>query len=344
MIKLTKWVLVVTLIFHAMPILSDTINSLALAEKCVVKLYGEGGVQGIEGYQSGLLIAKDRRLTSEGWILTVDSPTLGGGELVAVLANGARYSAHVQSVDPRYDLVLLKIDLDNTELTAFPLKQQLTATARAGTTAFALSNTFNIATGDEPITWQRTTIAIESEVDFRRLNRQPRPVNVLILDAVTSNPGSAGGALVDRQGNLLGMIGKESRSGAMGSWLNYAIPTSTLRASMELMTNNEEVPQQEPIEASMARKPGALLAKYGFALIPSIGSSTPPFVEYVRTGSLANRAGIFADDLIISIQGNPVGTTTLVEQFLLRYSQSDEPIRVALLRDDELVVVWLKGE
>ena len=50
---------------------------------------------------------------------------------------------------------------------------------------------------------------------------------MLYLDTVTNNPGAAGGALLDRKGKLLGIIGKEFRNNQTDTWVNYAMPLNT---------------------------------------------------------------------------------------------------------------------
>src|SRR5262245_26110176 len=53
----------------------------------VVKLYGSGGLRGLEAYQSGLLISPD------GYVLTVSSYVLDADEVTVVLDDGRRFSA-----------------------------------------------------------------------------------------------------------------------------------------------------------------------------------------------------------------------------------------------------------
>src|SRR5437763_1438848 len=48
--------------------------------------------------------------------------------------------------------------------------------------------------------------------------------NVYVVDAITNNPGAAGGALTTRKGDLLGIIGKELRNELTNTWINYAVP------------------------------------------------------------------------------------------------------------------------
>lgn len=321
--------------------------SLDSVEYLVVKLYGQGGVQGIEGYQTGLLVSNGGNRSDKGLILTVDSPVIGGGELLAVLPNGDRYSAQVRSVDSRWDIALLKIELDGVELSCFSLVESSDAEPTAGMRAYAISNTFNIASGKEPVSRQRATVAALTEVSLFRLNRSPRKQKVLLLDAVISNPGSAGGAVVDASGRLLGMIGKESRSILTGKWLNYALPTSVLRDAMQMMAN-DDLPLEEQGENRSARQPGGLLQRFGMAMVPIILPRTPPLIEFVRSNSLADRAGLHEDDLIVSINSVPVSTVGNVESLLRDRpdrvpGEPSEPFRMVVLRGEELMMLTLES-
>ena len=52
----------------------------------------------------------------------------------------------------------------------------------------------------------------------------PYTGKVYMVDAVTNNPGAAGGALTTRKGELIGMIGRGLRNEQTGTWMNYSIP------------------------------------------------------------------------------------------------------------------------
>ena len=79
-----------------------------------------------------------------------------------------------------------------------------------GTGVLAVSNLFNVATGDEPASVQKGTIAAVTQLEARRgVFETPYHGPVYVLDVTTNNPGAAGGALVMRDGRLAGMLGKE---------------------------------------------------------------------------------------------------------------------------------------
>ena len=90
-----------------------------------------------------------------------------------------------------------------------------------------MSNQFEIATRDEPLSVQRGVVAAYSKLHLLRgIYDAPYQGDVYVLDAITNNPGAAGGALTTQSGELLGIIGKELKNGLSNTWVNYAVPVS----------------------------------------------------------------------------------------------------------------------
>ena len=72
---------------------------------------------------------------------------------------------------------------------------------------------------------QHGTVSVVTQLEARRgVFETPYRGPVYVLDVVTNNPGAAGGALVTRRGELVGMLGKELRNALNNTWLNYAVP------------------------------------------------------------------------------------------------------------------------
>jgi len=57
--------------------------------------------------------------------------------------------------------------------------------------------------------------------------------DVYVVDAITNNPGAAGGAILTYNGKLLGMIGKQVRNAKTNTWVNYSLPIDVLSKSIE---------------------------------------------------------------------------------------------------------------
>src|SRR5205823_12925468 len=86
---------------------------------------------------------------------------------------------------------------------------------------------FRIANRDEPMSVQRGVVAAYARLPLQRgIFEAPYQGEVYVLDAITNNPGAAGGALTTRTGELLGVIGKELRNSLSNTWINYAMPAT----------------------------------------------------------------------------------------------------------------------
>ena len=297
---------------------------IADAARAVVKVYGAGGLRGLEGYQSGILVSPPGR------IATVMSTVLDCDEIVCVLDDGTRHRAALVGADPRREVALLEIDA--ADLPAFTLTEA--PVAAIGTRVLALSNAFGVAVGDERVGAQRGVIAARVPLDVRRgALESTLGGDVFLLDCTTNNPGSPGGAVVDSRGRLVGMLGKELRSTATGVWLNYALPAAELADACDDILNGEAA---APSPAAAALDPEAL----GIVLVPELVDRTPPFVEAVRPGSAAASAGVRADDLVVAVAGRSTTSREAVARALGGLAPGD-PVRLSVVRHGMLVDVDL---
>src|SRR5205823_2995195 len=126
------------------------------------------------------------------------------------------------------------------------------------------------------------------------------------LDSVVCNPGAAGGALVTRKGDLIGILGRELRNTLTDTWINYAVP---IQAKVEVIQKDDK---KATIDIAFFVREG-IAGKYrvadpiknkedkggfhGIILVPNAVSSTPPYVEELMPGSPGAVAGLQPDDL-----------------------------------------------
>jgi serine protease Do len=300
----------------------------------VVKLYGAGGFQGLESYQSGLLVS------DEGHVLTVWSYVLDADDVVVVLDDGRRFTAKHVAADPLTEIALLKFDSGAEKIPHFDLSAAVTA--EPGTRILAFSNLFGIATGDEPVSMLQGVISALAPLDARRgafaTNFRGE---VYVVDAAANNPGAAGGALTDSQGRLLGMLGKELRSGITGTWLNYALPVAAFETTVsDMQAGRFTTPEMTDLDRPDDPQS---LAGLGIVLVPDVVKRTPPYVDRVVPNSPAARAGLQTDDLLVTINAQVAAScreaTKLVERL-----ESDAPVQVAVLRDSEFLEFTLSTE
>lgn len=300
-------------------------QTIAEAARRVVKIYGAGGLRGLEAYQTGILVAP------QGHVLTVMSTVLDSEEIDCVLDDGIRYRGTVLGADPRRQLAVLS--LDAADLPSFPLDQ--TEPADVGTRIFALSNLFAVAVGDERVSTQHGIIAARVPLAARRGSYEvPFTGDVYILDCTTNNPGSPGGAVIDRRGRLIGMLGKELRATSSGIWLSYAIPVGELaRGYQDIVAGSVQAPESATAVSFDPRR-------LGIVLVPDLLDKTPPFIESLIPGSPGEKAGLVPDDLVIAVAGMAVQSRQALQQALGRLAVGD-PVRLSVVRQGDVVEVDL---
>jgi S1-C subfamily serine protease len=303
------------------------------AQAKVVKIYGAGGLRQLEAYQSGILISAD------GHVLTVLSYVLDTDDLAVVLDDGRKYKPELVGTDPLRELALLKLPLDGETVPCFDLQEHVPV--EVGDRVLALSNLYGIAAGDEPVSVLQGAITALAPLEARRGSfiSKNREV-VYIVDAYANNPGAAGGALVDWQGRLLGLLGKELKSRVTGTWLNYALPTASFTESVENMLAGRSMDLEPPTQLPEEALTAELL---GIRLIPNVLAMTPPYIDTIRRGSAADRAGLRPDDLIVFIAEKQISSSRTLAQEL-SYRDRREEIAIGVLRDGALVQAMLKLE
>jgi len=300
----------------------------AQSERNVVKLYGAGGVAGLDAYQTGCFVS------AEGHILTVWSTVLDVDEIIAVSSDGNRRVARVVGIDPNLEIAILKTE--ETVDTFFPIEEP--PNLNVGQRILAVSNLYGIATGAEMSSVQKGVVMANTELRARRGSFDSvYRGKVIVIDAMTNNPGAAGGALTDLNGNLAGMLGKELRDAQSNTWLNYAIPLETLKPSIAKIIEGKSILRNEG--RSKVDRP-ANLRNLGVILIPNVLPKTPPFVDLVQPGSEAQRAGLKNDDLILFLNSTRiVSQQNLLDE--LNYIDRADEITLLVQRKNQLQEIRL---
>lgn len=228
-------------------------------------------------------------VSPEGYILTNQHVVDGADQIEVALADGRTATAKVIGIDPETDLAVLKINLPDLPTITLGRADQ----ARVGDVVLAIGNPFGVG--------QTVTMGIISALGRNHLGINTFE-NFIQTDAPI-NPGNSGGALVDVNGNLLGInTAIYSRSGgSLG--IGFAIPVSTARTVLESIITTGSVtrgwigvePQDVTPEIAesfgLQQKSGAIVAG-------------------VLQGGPADKAGIRPGDILVSVNGEDIGDTT----------------------------------
>jgi serine protease Do len=291
----------------------DFSAAIEYAQPRLVKVYG-AGIGRSPGYATGLIVSPD------GDILTAQGVHLAASSLRVTLPDGETHIAQVVRRSPELQAALLKIEAKTPEY--FDLEQP--AVVEPGDWILALSNAFKVAEGPEPLSVNVGVLTLKTRLEARRgVQDFPYHGDVLLIDAITSNPGAAGGAIISAEGKLVGMIGKVIEGKNTNTRLNYAVPTNLLH---DFLTKPESSLASNDVPTTNDAAPGDL----GIRLFALGGRRAPAYVDRVVAGSPAASAGLKTDDLVISVDGQAVR------------SADDFKRLVAMLKIGQQVVVEVK--
>ncbi len=242
--------------------------------------FGEGGQSGPqEGLGSGVIVS------ASGYILTNNHVVEGADEIEVVLRDGRKAKAKTIGTDPESDLALLKIELTELPVIVFGSSDAL----QVGDQVLAIGNPFGVG--------QTVTGGIVSALGRNELGINTFE-NFIQTDAAI-NPGNSGGALVDVQGNLLGInTAIYSRSGgSLG--IGFAIPATTARTVMDGLVKDGVVTR-----GWIGIDPQELTAELAESFNVQVKQGV--VVNGVLQGAPSEKAGLRPGDVITAIDGKAV--------------------------------------
>ena len=325
-------------------------RAIAAVRPRVVKLYGLS-VGREKGYGSGVLVSAD------GLVLTVSSILLDGQNVRAVLFDGSLYAAKLVRRDETRQLALLQLGpaaeegaepaaVDDAEVGPFPFFDiacrrpgdalpaadgavDCDALLQPADWVLAAGNPFKVAEGAEPVSISHGVFSTRTRLDAKRRVREfPYHGDVLVIDAVTSNPGSPGSALVNLDGAFVGMIGRVVKSNRTHTHFNYAMPRDVLYEFL-LEAKTPEVTGDDALLVRSSDSGGEVERfDTGIRITRTAYVRIPPLVDRVRRGSLAAGAGVRRDDLILSINGETVADVEAYDKRMSRLSNHESIVLV----------------
>lgn len=231
---------------------------------------------------SGVIVNADEK---GGYVLTNDHVVANARDIQLSFGDGRVLPAKVVGTDPETDLAVLRVE--GTGLKAMTFGQS--DKAQVGDVVLAIGDPFGVG--------QTVTMGIISALGRNRLGVN-RYENFIQTDAAI-NPGNSGGALVDVNGNLLGINSViYSRSGgSLG--IGFAIPVSMAKDVMEQIIENGSVTRgfvgvnPQDITPELAESLG--LPEARGALVSNVTRASP-----------ADKAGLKTGDVITAINDKPI--------------------------------------
>ncbi|GLP95815.1 DegQ family serine endoprotease [Paraferrimonas sedimenticola] len=232
------------------------------------------------GLGSGVIIN-----AKEGYIVTNHHVIEGADTIKIGLNDGREYEAELIGSDAESDVALLKIEAKNlTELDDANSDQ-----LRVGDFSVAIGNPFGLG--------QTVTSGIVSALGRSGLGIESLE-NFIQTDAAI-NSGNSGGALVNLRGELIGINTAIVAPGGGNVGIGFAIPINMVNNLVDQILEFGEV--RRGVLGVLGRELDNELAQ-AFGLETKHGA----FVSQVMEDSAADKAGLQAGDIIVSINGNPI--------------------------------------
>ncbi|HHU62986.1 MAG TPA: trypsin-like serine protease [Clostridiales bacterium] len=266
----------------------------------------EDSVEAEQGTGSGIIISSD------GYIVTNNHVIEGATKIGVMLPGGEQVEAQLIGRDARTDLAVIKVNAEG--LTAAKLGNS--DKIRPGELAVAIGNPLGHQLAGS------VTVGVISAVG-RTLQVDGKTLNLIQTDAAI-NPGNSGGALVNRNGEVIGINTlKQAAVGVEG--LGFAIPINDAKPIIEQL-----------IEYGYISRPG--MGIWGTEITEQAAKEynvpTGILVRRVVADGAAAKAGIIPGDIIIEMEGKPIKTFDELNKILQNYK----------VNDDVDLVIWRDGK
>ena len=260
------------------------------------------------GLGSGVIVRAD------GYILTNNHVVDGADHVKVEMTDGRSFDAKVVGTDAPSDLAVLKVDGSN--LHTLPLADS--EKVRVGDVVLALGNPLGIG--------QTVTMGI---VSAKGRATAVGPANDSYQDFIQTdapiNEGNSGGALVNTQGELIGINSQILSPSGGNIGIGFAIPANMAHNVMTQLIDHGNVRR-------------GLLGVSVQAVTPDIARSLHldnahgVLVNSITAGGAAEKAGLQRGDVITSVNGNPVKDTNSLRNEVSEMMPGTD-VKVSLLRD-----------
>lgn len=263
---------------------------------------------------SGVIVSDD------GYIVTNFHVIEEARNVEVVLSNNERYYAKIIGTDPTTDLALLKIKSKNLPF------------VRYGDSDFVLPGEWVLAVGN-PFDLNSTVTAGIVSGKARNIgilaDRNNLQIEAFIQTDAAVNPGNSGGALVNLNGELIGINSAIATTTGSYSGYSFAIPVNLVKKVMDDLLEFGQV--QRGILGVQIRDVTAELAE-----AEQIQQLNGIFVSFVNPGSTAADAGIRPGDVITGIDQTEVTNISELQERVARY-RPGKRIMVTYMRNGQRI-------
>ena len=261
---------------------------------------------------SGVIVDADK-----GYVLTNHHVVKGADQIEVTLHDRRRLTAELVGSDEGTDIALLKIDAD--DLVELPLGDS--EKVRVGDFVLAIGNPFGLG--------QTVTSGIVSALGRTGINAQG--YEDFIQTDASINPGNSGGALVDIDGDLIGINTAIIAPSGGNVGIGFAVPVAMAQAVLNQLLEYGEVRRG---------RLGVVIQDVTPELADALDlrSAEGAVITQVEPGSAAEDAGIEAGDVVVAVDGVPITNSSELRN-RNGLTPVGEDIDVTILRDGRRQVI-----
>ena len=277
---------------------------------------------GGQGFSSGPIQRQFESLGSgvivdaqKGYILTNNHVVENADKITVTLNDGRNYTAKIVGKDPETDVAVLQIKADG--LSAIPLGNS--EALQVGDFVVAIGNPFGLK--------HTVTAGIVSALGRAGIE-DGKYENFIQTDA-SINPGNSGGALVDLNGNLVGINTAILSRGGGNIGIGFAIPVNMARDVMDQLVKYGKV-ERGVLGVTIQNLTPEIAKGLG------INADSGVVVTQVQSGSGADKAGVKAGDVILKVDGKPVTSNSSLQSTIGTLRRGSE-VHLQLARNGQIL-------
>ncbi len=264
----------------------------------------------MEGSGSGVIISED------GYIVTNNHVVAGADKIEVVLNDRRTYVGEIIGADASTDVALIRIKEKGLPFLSYGNSE----TVKVGEWALAVGNPFNLES-----TVTAGIISAKGRSNILDVNK--RPIESFIQTDAAVNPGNSGGALVNTNGDLIGInTAIASNNGAYQGY-SFAVPVNIVKKIVSDLVEFGVV-QRAYFGVSIRDLDAKFAADKNIKLLKGI------YVNGVTLGGSAEDAGIQEGDVITRIENANVGSVSELQEQLSKYRPGDK-INITAVRNNK---------
>lgn len=272
----------------------------------------------LNGLGSGVILSAD------GYIVTNNHVIEGADRLEVILNDNRTFEATLIGADPLTDIALVKIDAE--DLHVIPMGDS--DSMRVGEWVLAVGNPFGLTS---TVTAGIVSAKARSISNLTPGNGERRIESYIQTDAAI-NPGNSGGALVNLDGQLIGINTAIFSQTGNYSGSSFAVPTSIVKKVVKDIKEFGTV--QRAVLGIRCGELNPTLAKEHYITATNSGL----VIGSIEQGSAAEAANLKEYDVIIAIDGTPTANMAQLQETLARH-RPGETVKLTVIRDNKNVEV-----